>query len=85
MAGLNLQEVIAFLDDLIFSHTLEQHEDRLMKVLQWISAFGLKVAPSKSRFFFLNFRQISKACYFCPRYTPRSRQDICHKGMAHSE
>lgn len=52
MAGLNLQEVIAFLDDLIiFSDTLEQHEDRLMKVLQRISAFGLKLAPSKCRFF----------------------------------
>ncbi len=52
MAGLNLQEVIAFLDDLIiFSDTLEQHEDRLMKVLQRISAFGLKLAPSKCKFF----------------------------------
>lgn len=51
MAGLNLQEVIAFLDDLIiFSDTLEEHENRLMKVLQ-ISAFGLKLAPSKCKFF----------------------------------
>ena len=34
MAGINLEEVIAFLDDLIiFSDTLEQHEERLMKVL----------------------------------------------------
>lgn len=34
MAGLNLQEVITFLDDLIFfSDSLEQHEERLMKVL----------------------------------------------------
>lgn len=48
MAGLNFQEVTAFLDDvIIFSDTLEQHEDRL----QWISAFGLKLALSKCKFF----------------------------------
>ncbi|XP_073792914.1 retrovirus-related Pol polyprotein from transposon opus [Danio rerio] len=52
MAGLNLQEVIAFLDDLIiFSDTLEQHEERLMKVLQRIATFGLKLAPSKCKIF----------------------------------
>ncbi len=59
MAGLNLQEVIAFLDDLIFvSDKLEQHEDRLMKVLQQISAFGLKLAPSKCRFFQTSFKYL---------------------------
>ncbi|KAG1925740.1 interleukin-1 receptor accessory protein-like 1-A [Pimephales promelas] len=59
MAGLNLQEVIAFLDDLIiFSDTLEEHEARLMKVLQRISAFGLKLAPSKCKFFQTSVRYL---------------------------
>lgn len=52
MAGLNLQEVITFLDDLIvFSDSLEQHEERLMKVLKRIADFGLKLSPSKCKFF----------------------------------
>lgn len=43
MEGINLQEVIAFLDDLIiFSSSLEEHEDRVMKVLKRITEFGLK-------------------------------------------
>lgn len=52
MAGLNLQEVITFLDDLIvFSDSLEEHEERLMKVLKRIADFGLKLSPSKCKFF----------------------------------
>lgn len=52
MARLNLQEVITFLDDLIvFSDSLEQHEERLMKVLKRIADFGLKLSPSKCKFF----------------------------------
>lgn len=46
--GINLQEVIAFLDDLIiFSSSLEEHEERLMKVLKCIADFGLKLSPAK--------------------------------------
>lgn len=52
MAGINLQEVIAFLDDLIiFSDTLEEHENRLLKVLKRIDEFGLKLSPTKCKFF----------------------------------
>lgn len=52
MAGINLQEVVAFLDDLIiFSSSLEEHEERLMKVLKRIADFGLKLSPSKCKFF----------------------------------
>ncbi|KAL6459678.1 hypothetical protein MHYP_G00314370 [Metynnis hypsauchen] len=52
MAGINLQELIAFLDDLIiFSSTLEEHEQRLMTVLKRIADVGLKLSPAKCRFF----------------------------------
>ena len=52
MQGINLQEVVAFLDDLIiFSSSLEEHEERLMKVLKRVSDFGLKLSPSKCKFF----------------------------------
>lgn len=52
MEGINLQEVVAFLDDLIiFSSSLEEHEERLMKVLKRIADFGLKLSPSKCKFF----------------------------------
>lgn len=59
MAGINLEEVIAFLDDLIiFSDTLEQHEERLMKVLNRISEFGLKLSPSKCKFFQMSVKYL---------------------------
>lgn len=52
MEGINLQEVVAFLDDLIiFSSSLEEHEERLMKVLKRIADFGLQLSPSKCKFF----------------------------------
>lgn len=52
MEGINLQKVVAFLDDLIiFSSSLEEHEERLMKVLKRIADFGLKLSPSKCKFF----------------------------------
>lgn len=52
MEGINLQEVVAFLDDLIiFSNSLEEHEERVMKVLKRIAEFGLKLSPSKCKFF----------------------------------
>lgn len=35
MGGMNLREVLVFFDDVIvFSATLEEHEDRLFRVLQ---------------------------------------------------
>lgn len=42
----------SFLDDLIvFSSTLEEHEERLMCVLNQLKEFGLKLSPAKCKFF----------------------------------
>ncbi|KAG1933963.1 interleukin-1 receptor accessory protein-like 1-A [Pimephales promelas] len=52
MGSLNQKEVLVFLDDLIvFSETLEQHEERLMRVLSRLKEFGLKLSPEKCHFF----------------------------------
>uniref|UniRef100_A0A3B3I4L9 Gypsy retrotransposon integrase-like protein 1 n=1 Tax=Oryzias latipes TaxID=8090 RepID=A0A3B3I4L9_ORYLA len=52
MGDLNLREVLVFLDDIIvFSATLEEHEERLLKVLKRLKEFGLKLSPDKCRFF----------------------------------
>lgn len=41
---LNLKQVLIFLDDLIvFSPTLEQHEERLVQVLNQLKEYGLKL------------------------------------------
>lgn len=59
MKGINLQEVVAFLDDLIiFSDSLEEHEERVMKVLKRIADFGLKLSPSKCKFFQTSVRYL---------------------------
>lgn len=52
MGSLNLKEVLVFLDDVIvFSSTLEEHEARLLRVLQQLREHGLKLSPSKYCFF----------------------------------
>ena len=52
MGGMNLREVLVFLDDVIvFSETLEEHEDRLLRALQRLREFGLKLSPEKCQFF----------------------------------
>ncbi|CAI5655207.1 unnamed protein product [Oreochromis niloticus] len=52
MGDMNLKEVVVFLDDLIvFSRTLEEHEARLMKVLNRLKEYGLKLSPEKCKFF----------------------------------
>ncbi len=52
MGSLNLKEVLVFLDDVIvFSSTIEEHETRLLHVLQQLREYGLKLSPSKCRFF----------------------------------
>ena len=49
---LNLKQALVFLDDLIvFSSTLEEHEERLMRVLNQLKEYGLKLSPEKCRFF----------------------------------
>lgn len=45
---INLKEVLVFIDDLIiFSDTLEEHENRLLRVLQRLQEYGLKLSPEK--------------------------------------
>lgn len=52
MGDMNLKEVIVFLDDIIvFSKTLEEHEARLLKVLNHLKEYGLKLSPEKCVFF----------------------------------
>lgn len=52
VGDLHLSEVLVFLDYLImFSDTLEEHENRLMKVLNRLKDFGLKLSPEKCNFF----------------------------------
>lgn len=52
VGDLHLNKVLVFLDDLIvFSDTLEEHETRLMRVLQRLRDYGLKLSPEKCHFF----------------------------------
>ena len=51
MGSLNLKEVLVFLDDIIvFSSTLEEHEARLLHVLQQLRENGLKLSPTVAFF-----------------------------------
>lgn len=46
VGDMNLKEVLVFIDDLIvFSSSLEEHEQRLRYVLQLLRDYGLKLAP----------------------------------------
>ncbi len=52
MGDLNLKEVLVFIDDLIiFSDTEEEHERRLLHVLNRLKEYGLKLSPGKCKFF----------------------------------
>ncbi|RXN35730.1 Retrovirus-related Pol polyprotein from transposon 412 [Labeo rohita] len=51
MADINLKEVLVFIDDIIvFSKSLEEHEQRLIRVLTRLREYGLKLAPEKCVF-----------------------------------
>lgn len=53
MGDLNRKKVLVFIDDLIvFSDTLEEHEQRLVQVLTCLKEYGLKLSPEKCTFFF---------------------------------
>lgn len=59
MGDINLKEVLIFLDDLIvFSNSLEEHEGRLQHVLQRLRENGLKLSPSKCKFFQTSVRYL---------------------------
>lgn len=52
MGDLHLKEVLVFLDDLIIlSNMLEEHENRLLRVLSRLQEYGLKLSPEKCKFF----------------------------------
>uniref|UniRef100_A0A3Q1EKL9 Gypsy retrotransposon integrase-like protein 1 n=1 Tax=Acanthochromis polyacanthus TaxID=80966 RepID=A0A3Q1EKL9_9TELE len=52
MGDLHLKEVLVYLDDLIvFSDSLEEHEQRLLRVLNRLKEYGLKLSPEKCKFF----------------------------------
>ncbi len=51
MGDLNRREVLVFIDDLIvFSKTLEEHEARLLQVLERLRDYGLKLSPKNASF-----------------------------------
>lgn len=51
MGDMNLLEVLVYLDDLIvFGRTLEEHEERLLKVLDRLAEVGLKISFDKCQF-----------------------------------
>ncbi len=51
VGDMNLLEVLVYLDDLIvFGKTLEEHEERLLKVLDRLEESGLKVSLDKCQF-----------------------------------
>lgn len=51
VGDMHLLQVIVYLDDLIvFGRTLEEHEERLMKVLDRLEEFGLKLSVDKCQF-----------------------------------
>ncbi len=59
MRDINLKEVLVFLDDLIvFSDSLEEHEERLQHVLLRLRENGLKLSPAKCRFFQTSVRYL---------------------------
>ncbi|KAL6459833.1 hypothetical protein MHYP_G00315920 [Metynnis hypsauchen] len=59
MGDMHLKDALVFLDDVIvFSRTLEEHEERLMKVLTRLKEFGLKLSPEKCIFFQTSVRYL---------------------------
>ncbi|KAG1934526.1 interleukin-1 receptor accessory protein-like 1-A [Pimephales promelas] len=59
MGDLNRREVLVFVDDLIvFSKTLEEHETRLLQVLKRLREYGLKLSPTKCKFFQTSVRYL---------------------------
>ena len=59
MGDMNLKEVLVFIDDIIvFSPTLEEHEASLMKVLNRLKEFGLKLSLEKCMFFQTSVRYL---------------------------
>lgn len=51
VGDMNLLQVLVYLDDLIvFGKSLEEHEERLLKVLDRLEEAGLKISLDKCQF-----------------------------------
>lgn len=52
IGNMNMKEAIVFVGDtIIFSETLDEHERRLLRVLNHLRAYGLKLSVDKCKFF----------------------------------
>ena len=52
VGDMNFRELLVYLDDIIIhASSLEEAEERLIKTLQRLRAFGLKIDPKKCKFF----------------------------------
>ncbi|KAL0186035.1 hypothetical protein M9458_017705, partial [Cirrhinus mrigala] len=59
IGDMHLKDALVFLDDVIvFSRTLEEHEERLLRVLTRLKEFGLKLSPEKCVFFQTSVRYL---------------------------
>ncbi|KAL0172982.1 hypothetical protein M9458_033293, partial [Cirrhinus mrigala] len=59
IADMHLKDALVFLDYVIlFSRTLEEHEERLLRVLTRLKEFGLKLSPEKCVFFQTSVRYL---------------------------
>ena len=59
MGDIHLREALVFLDDIIvFSSSLEEHEARLLNVLNRLREHGLKLSPEKCQFFQTSVRYL---------------------------
>lgn len=51
VGDMNLLQVLVYLDDLrVFGKTLDEHEEHLLKVLDWLRECGLKISLDKCQF-----------------------------------
>ena len=81
MGDMNLIEAIVFLDDIIiFSETLEEHERRLVRVLNRLTEYGLKLSVDKCKFFQRSVKYLAHRIQEWCRN--RSRQDQRSKDLA---
>ncbi|KAG1940819.1 hypothetical protein F2P79_016378 [Pimephales promelas] len=59
VGDMHLLELIVYLDDIIvFGSTLEEHEQRLLKVLDRLEEYGLKISPDKCQLCMLQVKYV---------------------------
>ena len=74
LGGMNLEWALAFLDDLIiFSKTLDEHEQRLRFAFQRLREFGLKLSPEKCHFFQRSVKYLGHVVSECGVHTDPSK------------